>query len=176
MAAVLTATLPSPRFPQILRCMAAFLFLPSRPKIPEVSQGDFICPQCRERTHYKHMEWVECRRFFFVITFLGDTLEQYVECQRCKGKFSVETLRGEIPADQSQILNELQARLRTGTAIEHIEQDLLKAGIDLVIVRRYVSVAVGISRKRCPQGHLSYHHSVIKCTKCGHVLPASKLL
>lgn len=144
------------------------------PKVVEVSHGEFVCPHCRRTTAFKHKEHVR-RGFFLFVPFLGDTIAEYVECQICRQRFPLDVLRSKLSPDVAQVLDNLKAKLQSGTSIEEAESLLIKAGIDLPTVGRCVSVAAGIGHKQCPRCNLTFRDEVLKCHKCGHVLPAKSV-
>jgi transposase-like protein len=144
--------------------------VPIPAKTMEVSYGEFVCPHCKRTTTYKHKERVQ-RRLINLISFLGETLNEYVECQTCRKRFSMEVLRSGLPQDARQILDALQTKLLAGASIEETEAALIASGIDLRTAKRYVGVAAGIGHKHCPPCGLTFREEVIKCRKCGHVLP-----
>ena len=54
--------------------------------------GDFYCPTCHERKHYKHKR---VRRFFtlyFIPVIPLDLHGEYIECEHCKGSYRTEVL------------------------------------------------------------------------------------
>ena len=140
-------------------------------KTLEVSFGEFTCPHCKTTTTYKHMEIVKRAWVFRVMPIDAETLGEYVECQRCHKRFTMEILREKIAPDIRQMLVALQQKLSTGTSIQEAESSLLEAGFELNLVKRYVSIAAGISHKKCPRCILTFRNDVAKCHKCGHVLP-----
>ena len=108
---------------------------------------------------------------FLVVPFLGETLSEYVECQGCRQKFSLDVLRTGISTDVQQILGAIKDKLALGISIQEAEELLLDSGIDLPTVKRYVSVAAGIAHRKCPRCQLTFVDSVPKCNKCGNALP-----
>ena len=144
--------------------------LPVPPKTLEVSFGEFVCPTCRRTTTYKHKEQAE-RRLFHLIPFLGRTLKEYVECQTCMQKFTMDVLRTGLSQDVEQILGALKEKLSSGTSLEEAQTFLTDKGLDARTVKRYVSVAAGIALKHCRRCHLTFRDGVLKCHKCGDPLP-----
>ena len=145
--------------------------IPMSPKTLDVSHGEFVCPHCKVTTPYKHRENVKRRRIFF-ITFLGETLSEFVECQRCKRRYTLDVLRTGLSPDDMQMLKALQQKLTDGMAIQEAEAQLQASGFEAAMVKRYVGVATGINHKKCVPCGLTYRAEVLKCHKCGHVLPA----
>jgi len=145
--------------------------IPLPAKTVEVSYGQFSCPHCGRLTTYKHKERVKRRAFLF-ITFLGDTIGEYIECQGCRNRFTLDVLRTGLSTDIQGIIASLKEKLSSGLSIEEVQENLLGSGIDLPTVKRYVSVAAGILHKRCPRCNLRFIDDVHKCHKCGHLLPS----
>jgi uncharacterized protein YbaR (Trm112 family) len=144
--------------------------IPLPPKTVEVSYGEFVCPRCKRRTRYKHKERVR-RRLIFFLPFLGDTIAEYIECQSCRQHLPLTVLRTGLSADDRQMLDALKDKLVSGISIEEAQSMLLVSGVDIPTVTRYVSVAAGIGHKLCPHCNLTFRDEVIKCHKCGRVLP-----
>ena len=147
--------------------------IPIPPKKIDVSHGEFPCPGCKQQTTFKHIQRVT-RHLVHLIPVLGDVIEEYVECQKCRQKYSTDILRTGLSGDIKQVLDSLKDKLLSGKAIQEVEATLLQSGIDAAHVKRYVSVAAGISHKHCPNCQLTYRDEVMKCHKCGHVLPPRK--
>ena len=141
-----------------------------KPVHVETGAGEFVCPNCREKTAYRQVEVVQRRNFLFIV-FKGETLETYVECQKCLRKMSVEDLRGRMPEDAKQVLSAVKAKLETGEAIEATIATLIQAGMPEREAHRMVNACVGITSKKCPQCLLRFLDSVQTCRKCGHTLP-----
>jgi hypothetical protein len=139
-------------------------------KTVEVSFGEFHCPKCQRLSTYKHKEEVEKKRFLF-ISFLGAALSEYLECQACKTRYSLEILRTGVSSDARQILDAIKGKLESGVSLQEAEGQLLDSGIDAGSVKRYVSVAAGIAHRKCLRCELTYIASVHKCHKCGASLP-----
>lgn len=145
------------------------------PKTVIVSHGDFPCPNCRRVVGYKHKQRFQ-RRLMIFVPFLGDMIEEYIECQVCRAKHPLGVLRSGLDPEVAQILEALKEKLGSGTSIEEVESQLSNSGIDPSTVKRYVSVAAGIGLKRCPNCNLRFKGSVTKCHRCSQVLPPSDLL
>jgi hypothetical protein len=145
--------------------------IPIHPKTLEVSFGEFVCPACKVKTAYKHKEKVKRLLLFFLVPIQGGTISEYVECQQCGERFPLGVLRGKIAPDAEQMLAALQQKLLEGTAIQEAESQLLEAGFEKVMVKRYVSVAAGINLKKCVRCELTFRGDVLKCHKCGLALP-----
>ena len=143
--------------------------IPLPAKTVEISYGEFACPNCNEQTVYKHKERVR-RRLVFFVPFLGETIAEYAECQRCKSQFPLDVLRAGLASDTQRILSTLAEKLNSGISVEDMQSTLLESGIELQTVKRYVSVAAGISRKRCPECGHSFRTEVMKCKKCRRIL------
>jgi hypothetical protein len=79
-------------------------------------------------------------------------------------------LRIGLSTDAQRILSSLTEQLKSGISIEEMQSKLLDSGIELKMVKRYVSVAAGISHKQCSQCNRTYRSDVIKCPKCSRVL------
>src|ERR1039457_5741895 len=146
------------------------LIIPARPKLLEVSFGEFVCPHCKVTTAYKHKELVK-RTLIFCLPVLGETIEEYIECQSCQKHFTLDILREKIAPDIKQMLAVLQQKLSEGTSLKEAESQLLESGFEMTMVKHYVSVAAGINHKKCPRCELTFRSAVIKCHKCGQVLP-----
>lgn len=140
-------------------------------KIVDVSFGEFHCPKCARLTTYWHKEKVRKRNIRLFFTILGETLEEFVECQTCKTKYSLEILRAGISADARQVLESLKEKLASGISLQEAETLLSATGAAAGSVKRYVSVAAGIAHRKCPRCQLTYVASVHKCHKCGNSLP-----
>src|SRR4051812_37305438 len=117
--------------------------IPLPAKTVEVSYGEFVCPKCKRRTEYKHKERVR-RRLIFFLSFLGDTIAEYIECQSCQQRLPLTALRSGLSANDRQMLDALKDKLVSGTPIEEAQSMLLGSGVDLPTVTRFVSVAAGI--------------------------------
>jgi hypothetical protein len=146
-------------------------FIPFGTKTLEISFGEFTCPHCRVTATYKHKE--RRKRFLLlgIMPILGSSAGEYVECQRCRQQFTMDVLRGKIPPDIEQMIATLQEKLSGGTSIQEAESRLLESGFEPALVKRYVNVAAGIFPKKCPRCALTFRNDVVKCHKCGHVLP-----
>ena len=145
-------------------------FSDGKPIHEETGRGEFVCPNCRETTAYRQVEMIRRRRIWFFV-FKGETLETYIECQKCRRKMSVEDLRGRMPDDAKQVLGTVKAKLETGEAIEATIATLIRAGMPEREAHRMVNACVGITSKKCPQCLLRFLDSVQTCRKCGHTLP-----
>ena len=145
--------------------------LPVREKILEISFGEFMCPHCGVQTKYKHMERAKVERVHGICV-TTETIAEYVECQRCKQRYRMDVLRQGMPTDIAQMIEGLRGRLCDGLALQDAERQLLDAGFEFALVKRYVSVAAGINFKKCAPCALTYRAEVMKCSKCGHVLPS----
>ena len=140
-------------------------------KTIEVSYGEFVCPRCERRTKYTHKERVR-RRLIVFLPFLGDTIAEYIECQSCHQHFPLTVLRSGLSEADRLMLDALREKLVSGVSMEEVHSSLVASGVDLPTVTRFVSVAAGIAHKICPRCHLTFREEVIKCHKCGHVLPS----
>jgi len=148
-----------------------FIGIPVRPKTQDVSFGEFVCPHCKETTSYKHKERVKRLLLFCFVPVTIGTIGEYVECQRCRQRYNLDILRGKIAPDIEQMLAALQKKLSEGTSIQEAESRLLESGFEMPLVKRYVGIASGIFHKKCPRCILTFRNDVIKCHKCGQVLP-----
>jgi hypothetical protein len=138
-----------------------------RAKTVEVSYGEFFCTNCGRLTTYQHKQRVKQVLVFFIVPFLGEPIAEYVECQACKHRFPLDALRSQASPELIQILDTLKENLKAGSSMEETQSLLLDRGIDLPTVKRYVSIAAGISHKRCPRCDLRFRSDVFKCNKCG---------
>lgn len=146
-----------------------------RSKIVEISRGEFACPKCRSPVPYRRKERVE-RSFFHLVPILGDTLEEYIECQTCRQRFPLSVLRVKLPESTEKLIEGLKEKLSAGLSIEEAESSLGEAGMKIGDVKQYISVAAGIGRKRCPECNLTYRKNVLNCRKCSHGLPPAPIL
>jgi hypothetical protein len=144
-------------------------------KIPDAltttDTGSFVCKVCKQKTSYHFKERVERRLLMFMVPIQGDTIETFVECQTCMNRFPPDCLRGS-PPDDLKVIAAIKERLLAGQSAQKVEEDLAKTGAAEPLVKKYVRVAIGISKKNCPQCDSTYHSSARKCTKCGVLLPA----
>jgi hypothetical protein len=97
---------------------------------------------------------------------------EYIECQSCHQHLPLTVLRSGLSEDDRLMLEALKDKFLSGISIEEAQSTLLTSGVDLPTVSRFVSVAAGIAHKLCPRCHLAFRDEVIKCHKCGHVLPS----
>jgi hypothetical protein len=141
-------------------------------KIIEVSSGDFACPKCNAMVPYKLKEKVQVRRFHLFIKVIGETLETFVECQKCEARFTPEVLRRPVPKDLQAMLDGVKGKLSAGTSLQEAEAMFIEAGFELVQAKRYVAVCAGIALRKCVQCGLTYRAEVHRCHKCGNQLPA----
>jgi hypothetical protein len=149
------------------------MFSPLRARKPireETGRGEFVCPNCREKTPYRQIEVIRRKSYLFV-AFKGETLETYIECQKCMRHMSVEDLRGRMTEDTKQILEGVKTKLESGESIEEILSRLIQAGMSERDAHQTVNTCVGITSKKCPQCSLRFLASVHSCKKCGHMLP-----
>ena len=150
------------------------LLSPLRERKPihvEVGRGEFVCPNCREKTAYRQVDVIRRKSFAYIIVFRGETLEKYIECQKCRRKMPVEDLRGRMTDDAKQMLGAIKTKLETGEAIEETITALIQAGMPEREAHRMVNACVGITSRKCPQCLLRFLDSVQTCKKCGHTLP-----
>lgn len=70
-----------------------FLILGTRHKTKPIEQGTFNCPYCHQRTEYIRYSVGEYFALYFIPLIKTGEPEEYVECQRCKGKFRPEILQ-----------------------------------------------------------------------------------
>jgi hypothetical protein len=144
-------------------------------KLIEVSRGEFDCPECRQFRPYIHKERVK-RRLVVFVPIMGETIEEYIECQTCRKRFPLTALRTKLSESAEQIIERLRGNLADGQPIEEAESALHDAGMPIGQVKQYMSVAAGIGRKRCPECQLTYRKNVLNCRKCSHRLPDAQSL
>lgn len=105
---------------------------------------------------------------------LGGVIEEYVECQSCRKRFSLTVLRARIHESAEEVINGLKIKLTDGMPIEEAESRLAEAGMTIGTIKQYVSIAAGIGRRRCPECNLTYRKYVMNCRKCSHSLPQAE--
>jgi hypothetical protein len=136
----------------------------------EVDAGEFRCPNCRKTTKYRRFELTEVKRFIF-FRFKGATVGEYIVCEVCKRKMSVDDLRAGMPNDVRQTLAALKERFAAGIPLEQGLTALVDSGHSTDEARRLVNAAAGILLRRCLPCSLTYVDSVSHCQKCSHGLP-----
>lgn len=172
-------TAPRPRFPHDCACspwpvraftLGLILDFPERTKDFEIGSGEFNCPNCRCKTRYRRFERAEYRRVMFVLTIRGNTLENFIVCEKCERRMKDEDLRSNLPKDTGVILSALKEKLRSGQAIQDASNALIGAGMSEEEARRLVNTAAGILLRKCKACALTYVEAIGTCGKCGSPL------
>lgn len=69
-----------------------FLILGTKEKVKQIEQGIFDCPYCHQHTEYIRYAVAQYFSLYFIPLFKTGDKGEYVECQKCKGKFRPEIL------------------------------------------------------------------------------------
>jgi hypothetical protein len=147
----------------------------TRGKKTKVGEGEFYCPKCQTRRTYHHMKAKRYFTLYFIPLIPMGNLGEYIECQTCHTPFEISVLTLKAPPSPkpnlTQLLNEAERRLRSGTPVEFMMRDMTAAGLDREVAQKSITAYLSEGSHKCPHCDLTYHIAVKTCASCGRTLP-----
>jgi hypothetical protein len=138
-----------------------------RAKDFEIGTGEFHCPNCRCKTRYRRFERATYSKVMFVLTIKGETIENFIVCEKCGRRMKDEDIRGNLPQDARVLLVALKEKLKLGQSLQSAAQALMDAGMPEGEARRLAHTAAGIVLRKCAACGRTYVNAATRCEKCG---------
>jgi uncharacterized protein (UPF0212 family) len=141
----------------------------TRPRYKVVDTGQFNCPHCGKPREYQHKHGRNYFTVYFIPIFPIGEAHEFIECTTCGRSYAQDVLKfkpSKPQPDVARLLNDVRTRLERGYSLEYVIADLTSGGLDRDVAHNVVNMAIGESRKTCPQCELTYAASVTMCPDC----------
>jgi len=146
----------------------------SQDREKEHSSGEFHCPNCGRIRPYTHKRVTRDFTLYFLPIFETKELAEYIECDVCQGKFTMDVLNIKPPPSREKYEENIQDRikreLRSGTPVQDVHKGLVNSGKDKRGAAKLLNRILGDMIKICPICQLTYHRSISNCSDCGSEL------
>ena len=133
-----------------------------------VDHGTFTCPHCQSTRPFEKKRSKLYFSLFFVPILPLKELGEFIECQHCMTRYSVDILTRPHPSSAiKHRIPAVKADLESGTPLEMARQKLINEGYAPGFAGDLVEEAVGDHRQHCPDCRLTYSANNTFCAVCG---------